>query len=93
VVRCNGHGKFPHVRKIEDVFGSYASIGGDVGLKEARTAQALRKGDVSLTLTGTGSGIDSGVSITEFRIERAPAAAPVTLKPAASKSTKAMRLG
>ncbi|MGE8225129.1 MAG: hypothetical protein ACN6RK_05010 [Stenotrophomonas sp.] len=80
----NGHGKFTHVRNIDDVIGSYAALGVDAGLDKSGTAQVLTKGSVSLALEGTGRGIDLGLSITDFKIERVSAPRKAA-KPVVSK--------
>lgn len=80
----NGHGTFTHVRKIDDVIGSFAALAVDAGLGKSGTAQVLSKGTVSLALGGTGQGIDLGISVTEFKIERVSAPGKVAT-PVASR--------
>ena len=67
----DGTGKFTHVLKINDVLGSYAQTEAHAGALKSATAQVLTKGTVSLALSGTGEGIDLGVSVGKFTIEKA----------------------
>jgi len=71
----NGHGTFKGVRDVTDVYGDYATAGAGAGAVESREASVLTKGDVSLELTGGGSGWNVGVAAGRFRIERDPKAA------------------
>lgn len=66
----SGKGTFTHVRKIDDVLGSYVAVSGDIGLRKAGTARVLTKGKVSLALAGKGEGFDIGVAISDFRIAK-----------------------
>ena len=66
----NGTGKFTDVRKIEDVLGTYAQGDASIGAVKSGTAQVLTKGTVSLALAGAGEGIDIGVSVGGFSIEK-----------------------
>lgn len=67
----NGSGKFTHVRKMEDILGSYAAVSADAGVDKSATAQVLTKGEVSLAIRGTGDGIDLGVAVSSFKISKA----------------------
>lgn len=86
----HGTGRFSRVQKIDDVLGHYASLSGNVGLVKTGDVQVATKGRVSLALAGHGEGVNIGVAINEFDIEKAPAAAaskPMTTpkpKPAAT---------
>ena len=66
----NGHGKFTDVHGINDVFGSYASARAHAGVAKSAEAQVLTKGEVSLALSGTGSGVDIGIDFGKFTISR-----------------------
>jgi hypothetical protein len=66
----NGSGEFTHVRKIDDVLGSYAALSVDAGIHKSGTAQVLTKGKVSLAIDGTGDGFDVGVAVSDFKISR-----------------------
>lgn len=67
----NGKGDFSDVAGIEQVFGKYASAEADAGAGKSAQAQVVTKGPVSLALSGTGEGVNLGVSFGEFVIERA----------------------
>ena len=66
----NGHGKFSEVARIDDVLGSYAAAQAEAGAVKSAEAQALTKGEVSLALTGTGSGWNLGISGAKFTIKK-----------------------
>lgn len=66
----NGHGKFSEVGNISEVLGSYAAAQAEAGAVKSADAQALTKGEVSLALSGTGSGWNLGVSGAKFTIEK-----------------------
>ncbi len=74
----DGQGVFSKVRSIDDLFGSYAHAEAHAGAVKSAAAQALTKGEVSLALTGTGSGVDIGVDFGKFTIKRAGASAERT---------------
>ena len=65
-----GHGKFSEVGDIKELFGSYATASAAAGAVKSSEAQALTKGDVSLALAGTGTGMEVGVSFGKFKITR-----------------------
>ena len=65
-----GIGKFSEVSKIDDLLGSYASAEAEAGAVKSAEAYALTKGEVSLALSGTGSGWSLGVSGAKFTIAR-----------------------
>lgn len=67
----NGLGKFTNVTKISDVLGTYAQGDASAGAGKSGTAQVLTKGTVSLALSGSGQGIDLGVSIGGMTISAA----------------------
>lgn len=66
----NGVGKFTDVHSIDDVLGSYAQGEANAGLMKSGSVQVLTKGTVSLALSGSGRGIDLGVSVGKFTISR-----------------------
>jgi hypothetical protein len=66
----DGKGDISHVRSIDDVFGDYAQAGAEAGVVKSAHAQVLTKGTTSLALSGTGQGIDLGVSVGKFTIAR-----------------------
>ncbi len=67
----NGWGTFSEVSDIGDLFGTYAAAEAHAGAGDSSEARALTKGDVSLALSGSGKGIDLGVSFGKFEIEEA----------------------
>ncbi len=66
----DGRGKFTQVADIDELFGDYASAGAAAGAGESAEAQALTKGEVSLALTGKGTGVQLGVSVGKFTIHK-----------------------
>ncbi len=69
----NGTGAFSGVAKIEDVLGSYGYANADAGAVKSSTAQAMTKGEVSLSLAGTGDGWAIGADFGKFTIAKAAA--------------------
>lgn len=66
----NGSGTFSEVADISELFGTYASAEAHAGAGGASAAQVVTKGTVSLAFSGTGKGIDLGVTFGEFVIEK-----------------------
>ena len=66
----DGSGKFSAVPGIETLFGSYAAASAEAGAVKSAEAMALTKGEVSLALSGKGSGFDLGIAFGDFRITR-----------------------
>jgi len=66
----NGRGEISKVRSIADVYGDYAQAGAEAGVVKSANAQVLTKGTTSLALTGTGEGINLGVSVGKFTISK-----------------------
>ena len=66
----DGIGKFSPVAKIDDLLGSYAAAEAEAGAVKSAQAQALTNGEVSLALSGTGSGWSLGVSGAKFTIAK-----------------------
>jgi hypothetical protein len=64
----NGSGTFSEVADISEVFGTYASAEVHAGAGESSAAQVVTKGTVSLAFSGTGKGVDLGVTFGEFVI-------------------------
>lgn len=67
----NGVGKFGNVTKMSDVLGTYAQADASAGAVKSGTAQVLTKGNVSLALSGSGEGVDLGVSVGGMTISAA----------------------
>jgi len=66
----DGRGTFSEVGDISELFGSYASMDVHAGAVESSAAQVVTKGTVSLAFSGTGEGVDLGVTFGKFVIER-----------------------
>ena len=66
----NGKGNFTDVHSINDVLGHYAQASANAGIVKSGEAQVLTKGPVSLALAGGGEGINLGVDVGSFKIER-----------------------
>jgi hypothetical protein len=65
-----GRGDFSAVSNIKELLGVYASAEAQAGAVKSAKAQVVTKGEVSLALSGTGSGWDLGVAIGSFEISR-----------------------
>lgn len=72
----DGHGEFTGVRQISEVLGDYVSGGAHAGAGESSAATGMTKGEVSLSLTGRGRGVDVGVDFGKFTISRATESPP-----------------
>lgn len=66
----NGKGEISKVHGIDEVFGDYAQAGAEAGVVRSAHAQVLTKGTTSLALSGTGQGIDLGISVGKVTISR-----------------------
>lgn len=66
----HGVGTFTDVHSIDDVLGSYAQGEASAGMVKSGSVQVLTKGTVSLALSGSGQGIDLGVSVGKFTISK-----------------------
>lgn len=65
-----GLGVFSDVANINELFGNYANAEAHAGVVGSASAGVLTKGEVSLTLTGTGKGVDLGLNVGNFKISR-----------------------
>lgn len=65
-----GTGKFTEAKSIDELLGGWAQSEAHAGAGKSADAQALTKGEVSLTLAGTGHGVDVGFAFGKFTIER-----------------------
>jgi hypothetical protein len=66
----NGKGEISNVHSIQDVYGAYAQAGAEAGVVKSASAQVLTKGTTSLALSGTGEGINLGISVGKFTISQ-----------------------
>ena len=65
----DGRGRFSEVANLSDLYGSYVAAEAHAGATKSAAAQAMTKGEVSLSLSGTGQGFDLGIAFGSFRIE------------------------
>ena len=68
--KINGSGTFSEVGDISELLGSYASAEAHAGMVGSSAAQVVTKGTVSLAFSGTGEGVDLGVTFGEFVITK-----------------------
>ena len=66
----DGRGDFSGVDSINELIGTYGSAEAHAGAVKSSKAQVVTKGEVSLSLTGTGRGWDLGVAVGNFIISR-----------------------
>jgi hypothetical protein len=66
----NGSGTFSEVAYISELFGSYGAAEAHAGMGGSAAAQVVTKGTVSLAFSGTGHGVDLGVSFGKFVIAK-----------------------
>jgi hypothetical protein len=66
----DGIGKFSEVYDTSELFGAYAQGEAGAGAVRSANAQALTKGNVSLALSGTGEGVNLGISFGKLTIRR-----------------------
>jgi hypothetical protein len=66
----NGSGTFSEIADINELFGSYAAVEVHAGVVGSSAAQVVTKGTVSLAFSGTGKGVDLGLTFGEFDIQR-----------------------
>ena len=65
-----GKGRFTRVRGISEVYGTYAEANAHAGITRSADARILTKGEVSLSLSGTGRGVDLGIAFGAFQIKQ-----------------------
>ena len=66
----DGSGTFAEVSDISEVFGKYAAAEAHAGVVDSSAAQVVTKGTVSLAFSGTGKGMDLGVTFGQFVIQK-----------------------
>jgi hypothetical protein len=64
----DGKGTFSSVRDIADLYGTYVEATAHAGAGGSTDARAMAKGDVSLSLAGTGQGVSLGIAFGGFTI-------------------------
>lgn len=70
----DGHGDFTGVHDIKDILGDYAAASGEGGISKSGEGTVVTKGDVTLTLSGTGTGWNVGVAFSRFSVKPVSAA-------------------
>jgi hypothetical protein len=66
----DGKAEISGVQSIDEIYGSYASAAAHAGVVKAGEVAVLTKGDVSIALKGTGSGVDAGIDFSKFSIRK-----------------------
>jgi hypothetical protein len=66
----DGHGTFSEVADIKELLGSYINGSAAAGAGKSSEAGVMTKGEVSLALAGSGTGVELGVSFGKFTITR-----------------------
>ena len=66
----DGRATFSEVFDISELFGSYVAAEATAGASKSASAQVMTKGEVSVSLTGKGAGVELGASIGKFTIKR-----------------------
>jgi len=66
----DGIGKFSEVGDISEVLGTYVASAAEAGAVKSTSAGAMTKGEVSLALTGKGTGFNLGISFGKFTITK-----------------------
>lgn len=54
-------GKFTEVRRLDELFGAYATGSAHAGASKSAQAMVVTKGNITFTFSGTGRGFDLGV--------------------------------
>ncbi len=65
----NGHAEFTGVKSINDIMGSYASASAHAGATKGAHGAVMTKGNVTMSLGGTGNGWSLGVGLSGFTIK------------------------
>jgi len=66
----DGEGTFSAVFDIEETLGTYVAASAGAGASKSAEGQAMTKGEVSLSLAGTGRGVEVGIAFGSFTISR-----------------------
>lgn len=67
----DGHGEFSGITNINQIVGTYATASAHAGVAHSGHVAAMTKGDVSLKLSGNGTGWDIGAGLSGFTIHKA----------------------
>jgi len=69
-------GRFTEVSDISELYGGWAAAGATAAAGKAASASVVTKGDISLTLVGTGTGVQLGFGGAKLSIKPYEAAEP-----------------
>ena len=72
----NATGRFTEVSDISELYGGWAKASATAAAGKAASAGVVTKGDISLALSGTGSGIELGISGSKLTITPVDAGKP-----------------
>lgn len=67
----DGHASFTGVEKVSDIMGSYATASAHAGATKTVKGTVMTKGNVTMSMGGTGNGWDLGVGLGSFTIKLA----------------------
>ncbi len=63
VSEIEGTGQFTELKRLSEIYGTFASLEGHAGVTKSAAGQVLTRGIISLALAGEGRGIDIGVTL------------------------------
>lgn len=63
VSEIEGTGQFTELKRLSEIYGTFASLEGHAGVTKSAAGQVLTRGIISLALSGEGRGIDIGVTL------------------------------
>ena len=72
----NATGRFTEVSDISELYGGWAKASATAAAGKAASAGVVTKGDISLALSGTGSGIELGIGGSKLTITPVDAGEP-----------------
>ncbi len=64
-----GRGRFTAVRNLSEIYGTYAEADAHAGVTKSVDGRILTKGEVSVSLSGVGRGVDLGLAFGAFTIK------------------------
>jgi hypothetical protein len=67
----NGKAEISGVKSINEIFGTYATASAHAGVVKEGAVEVMTKGNVSLALAGSGTGVDVGIDFSGFTISKA----------------------
>lgn len=66
----NGKAEITGVKSIKEIYGSYGTMAAHAGVVKEGAVEVMTKGNVSIALAGTGSGVDVGIDFSKFTISQ-----------------------